>query len=97
MGPILWVNGELVALQHLFLPVEIYHSVYLRSTLIQGQPHEGHKCLGLPWTCLVVLDIQRCSVMLLNIPGYTDLSYLEQWPSPRLQVFLHIPGYPGMS
>ena len=38
MGPTLWVNAELVALQYLLLPVEICHSVYLRSTLIQGQP-----------------------------------------------------------
>ena len=41
MGPILWINAELVALQHLLLPVEICHSVYLRSMLIQGQPYEG--------------------------------------------------------
>ena len=41
MGPILWVNAELIALQHLFFSVEIWHSVYSRSQLIQGQPHEG--------------------------------------------------------
>ena len=40
MGPILWINAELVVLQHLVLSVEIFHSVYSRSTLIQGQPYE---------------------------------------------------------
>ena len=47
MGPILRVNAKLVALQYLFCPVEICHSVYLRSTFIQGQPHEGAELGGL--------------------------------------------------
>ena len=47
MGPILWVNAELVVLQNLFLSVEICHSVYSRSTLIHGQLHEGAAAGGL--------------------------------------------------
>ena len=51
----------LAVLQNLFLHVKICHSVYLRSTFIQGQPHEGAAPGGLGhfriWNFLKLLTI----------------------------------------